>query len=318
MSEAETIEAEAKPADDAVKVDDATKVEKNPVEAVEAKSDTPDAPVDKEDWRDRLVSEVDESQRKKYRKNLDKFASEAAYGKSYLEMLKKFEGRVEVPGEDADDEALDEFWRAVGAEKDPAKYTFERPELLAAFIEDGDISEEVIAESEKEIAEFAAASRIPVKTAQAMYAKYLEVNIARRNAMNERANEVRDETQAALKEEYGKDFEANLGLAKDLLKSYAGDDSDIMAKRLEDGTMIGDIPEIVRCVVDAARNSVGEQRLAEASMDDGARSSVQEQIDAIYNEHGGKPSINSDRIQTKLRGLFEKLHGTAPADGRPH
>lgn len=311
-----------KPADDAAKADKAAKEQPETKDAtvVEDRGGKPeakdDATSEAQDWRDKLVAEVDESQRKKYRKSLEKFASEAAYGKSYLEMLKRYESRVEIPGEDADDETREAFAKAMGASKDPKDYKFERPDALTDLIEAGELKEDAVAESEAEMAEFAAAEGIPKAQAQAMYGKYLEVQMARRVALDEKALEERDTTQDALKEEYGKDYEANMSLASEFLKQYTGEGKELMQLRLDDGRLIGDVLPLVRMAVDAARNGMGEQGLAEATMDDGARTTIQDKIDEIFAEHDGKPSMNSDRIQTKLRGLYQKLYGTAPADGR--
>lgn len=278
-------------------------------------SDPPkDAP--EGDWRDQMALGVPDDVRKKFRTSLDRAGSPADVARELHQLRKAVNDKVQPPADDAPDEEKDEFAKAMGWPGDAESYEYEPPEHL----ENISVPAEDLEGTQKEFFEFANEVRMPKAVAKATMDKFyrtLEETEARKA---EFAEESGREVVEALKAEYGGDADANIQLGKSFLLDFTDSPEEaeaITSLRLEDGRMLGDVKPIIKALVHAGRQLKGEGELRGASMSDDQKSDLQGQIDEITTKAHADGTYTSPAVQNKLRPLYEKLHGTEPADGRP-
>jgi hypothetical protein len=151
---------------------------------------------------------------------------------------------------------------------------------------------------------------VPASAAEAMVAAFREDIEAATAESARQVKAAREKTVADMRKEYGGDYEGHMKAAGNALRRFGGEE---LADYLDE-TGLGNDPRLMKAFVKIGMQ-LGEDGMI--GLADGAESkSIQEKIDAIYNEHGGKDTLYTDAVQGQLRDLHIKLHGLAPADGR--
>lgn len=266
-------------------------------------------------WRDRMAADVPEENRRKFRKSLDNYASEADVGRDLLNMRKGLDGKADLPTDEATDEELDSFWERMGwpeHEKDKKfseTYKYTAPEWL-----DDAPGADVIKEAQEAFFSHQHEQRIPSNIANGnldFFYKIVEEDGARRD---EFAAESEKKMMADLKDEYGPERDVNLEQSNIYLNNF-GDADELWNLRLEDGRKVGQVTELRKALISAARKS-GEPGLQGDFMSPEAKESIKEQINTIKAKAEKDGNYWTDPVQNKLRKLYEELHGTEPADGR--
>lgn len=266
---------------------------------------------DTSDWRDQMAASVPDDVRKKFRKQLDGFDSPASAGQRLHEMQKAFDKRVAIPGDDATEEDKQAFAEKMGWIPDADAYSkgYERPEFA-----DETFGKDVLDAQEGEFFKIMHEAKMPKAQATAAIDAYYTMQEAQQEALEKHGAEVAKVSQAALKEEYGAEYDENMTLAKRFLDDMGA--GDLLERQLTDGALVGDLVPIVKSLVAASRSAFSEDRLIGDAMSEDRRNDIQGQIDTLISDNYGKDSYNSKAVQGKLTELYQKLHGTAPADGR--
>jgi hypothetical protein len=240
------------------------------------------------DWRSGLPDDL--------RRSAEKFASPADVVRSYAALERRLGRSVTIPGDDAPPAEIDAFYARLGRPPTPDGYG------IAAPSDDG--------AAQARLAGFlaavhaAGASRATVQAAVDWYRQAsaeVEAEVAQRRAATHA------EADAALRREWGVDYERRLGLAQRALRHFGGADLAAMLDR----TGLGNDPAWIRAFA-----RIGEA-LAEDSLVSGdpagGAAGAQSRIDAIMATHFGKPSYSSAAVQDELRALYQTLYGNGPA-----
>jgi hypothetical protein len=254
-----------------------------------------------------MLDGVDAKERKKFSKQLDAFESPAQFATRYRELQKRFDGAVNIPGDDADNAVKAEFAEKIGWVSDAAEYKkgFERPEFATELMGEG------AAEIESEFFDAMHAAHMPKSMAQAAAGQYYAMLEAAETAKEQRGVEMSKATEAALREEYGESYGENLTYATRYAESVGV--ADLADIQLADGGSIGDLPVIMKALVAAGRATLAEDGVSNTMMSDDKRQTLEDEWNAIH----ANPKFNSDKaLQRREKELSAKLHGTTPADGR--
>lgn len=263
---------------------------------------------DTNDWRSAIS---DEGQRKL----AERFNSPADLVKSYAEMNKEFNNRVKRPGEDATPEDMAKFYKAMGLPENTEAYKFERPEGMA---EDTFNSEATQAEL-GQLAELVHNNiSNPVKLAQEL------INLgAQSTAQRQEAQKAADERfiadgEAALRTEWGSDYDANKAFAE---QAAASDPvlAEIKNYELNNGMLMGQVPGFLKFMAQYGRMT------SEGGLQAGLKGSergtdLQKTYDDMtadfFAAMDAGDVAKAKRINTDRERISEQLHGTAPVVGR--
>lgn len=265
-----------------------------------------------EDWRARIAAGVPEDQREKFLESLKKQDSEAAFGAELHSLRKGINAKISIPDDKATDEQKAEFAEKLGWPKD-GKYEYKPPE----HAEEWAPAEELTA-TQEDFFKFANEVKMPKGMAHATMDKFFQVLEASTAELKANAEKANKETDAALTKEYGADKDANLAFAKTYLLDFADPEvaEDLMSLELRDGRRIGDLLPVVRAFVHAGRALKSEGDLRGSHLPENAKADLKTQIEEIELKASNEGTLYTEAVQAKLRPLYVKLHGTAPADGR--
>lgn len=239
------------------------------------------------DWRANLSDDL--------RRTAEKFASPADVVRSYTALERRLGRSVTVPGDDASPEEIEAFYTRLGRPRTPDGYGVAAPA--------DDASTQARLTSFLAAAHAAGAPRATVQAAVDWY-RNASAEVATETAQRQAA--ARAEADAALRREWGADYERRLGLAQRALRHFGGAD---LAATL-DRSGLGNDPAWARAFA-----RIGES-LAEDSLVSGDSSGdaggAQMRIDAIMSTHFGKPSYSGTAVQRELRALYQTLYGNGP------
>ncbi len=135
--------------------------------------------------------------------------------------------------------------------------------------------------------------------------------VARGKALQEVADaEFLQESEAALRADWGLGYERNMALAERAVSALFGADSDVANMELKNGTLLGSLPSFARGMAQVGR-LMGEDPLI--GIESGGGHGLQDQIDAITETGMRDGDYYTEAVQQKLRPLYEKLHGKTPS-----
>lgn len=111
-----------------------------------------------------------------------------------------------------------------------------------------------------------------------------------------------EETQTALREEWGSEFRANSKLAKSVMEAIA---PELINARLPDGRLVGNVPEIVKALAERGRDYFGDASFAGAE----ASKTTQNRLDELRKIMADEPDRwhSMKKEGFALRAEFEKL-----------
>ena len=188
-----------------------------------------------EDWRNRFADNEEIAQSKVLDnvKNFDDLVGQFVNGQKVIGQ--KTEGMVKIPGEDASEEDVKAFREAMGVPEKPNDYEIGRPE---------DIPEDRYdVEMEKKFRGIFHELNLPKQTAETLHGRYNELQKARMEAMEQAEQKQIEDTEKALKKEWGGDHAANMETAK---RAYAK----LGLEELAQITGMGDDARFLKAVFD--------------------------------------------------------------------
>lgn len=165
----------------------------------------PVTPVVTPSWRDTLPDDL------KADKSLADFKDVGALAKSFVETKKLVGGKSAVPDDKATPEAIAAFRKATGVPDAPEGYQVKRPSV-ALDIGWNDVSEKTFLASMHKLG-------APPAVVQAAIDFYGQMEAAKLEGMKTEANTI----GAQLRNEWGSDYDAQLGRANRAIQSYGGD-----------------------------------------------------------------------------------------------
>ena len=152
---------------------------------------------------------------------LKDFKDVAGLAKSFKDYQRMANERVAVPGDDAPQEDVDRFLKRIGRPDKPDDY--------AVTVPDG---HQITDEQVKRFRETAHGAGLTKRQAQALLRRQLENITADRQAGEQKHREVADRTTAALKQEWGEQYEKRQGAAAAALEKLVPTEALEEARRL--------------------------------------------------------------------------------------
>lgn len=141
--------------------------------------------------------------------------------------LEKFAGGskklVELPGEDANEESLNSFYSKLGRPESPDKYEFNTPDDA-----DADLDQWFRSTAHKH--------GLSAKQAAALYDDWNAMSAERMSGFNEQQQMADKEAIAALRKEWGTQFDANIDAGRNVVKALGLPEDDLKTINAEVGT----------------------------------------------------------------------------------
>jgi len=233
--------------------------------------------------------------------NIEKFTEIDALAKSYINATKMIgQDKVVIPTNNSTEEHWDEVYAKLGRPESADKYTL-------------DAKSEVVNFDEAAIKSFAEQSHklgLNNKQAQGILEFY-------KNNMEGTAQQSKIDTETAqaqaeqqLRQEWGRDFEGKVKQAGALAK--ANINPEVLDMTLQNGTRLGDHPEIIKGFAKIAGMMQEDKIVATESENAQSVSNIEEEISSIINDRQGpywnKGHPDHDKIVQQVYTLREMLN----------
>ncbi len=249
-------------------------------------------------WRDSIEDED-------LKKTADRFDSPAALVKALTDTRKEISTRLKVPGEDASDEDVSKFRKALGVPESVDGYEFKPPEDYEWTDQDQALYDMA--------APIAHEFSVPQKAFEGFVGKWLDMVSQAKLELKKSLDQGLEDGTAALKKEWGSDYEGNLNLGARAAKAIGGEEFQafLAETKIEGAGLICDHPAVNKFLATVGRRAdEGDVFLGPAPDE---QSSIQSRIDAILKEHPvATESYKSAVVQNELQPLYKKLYGDEP------
>lgn len=254
------------------------------------------------DWRDGLTGEELETAKR--------LASPHDAVKSVIEGRKLIGSMIRIPGKDAKPEDIAKFKKALGAPEKAEDYKFPAPEGR----EETD-SEKALA---SKIGEVLHKHNVPLTAAGELHGVVKEAAQAI-EAENERlAVEGRATSEAALRKEWGADFEGNVQLSARAAHAFGGDGfKQFLNSTMVNGVKLGDHPEFMRVFGKVGRRMGEGDFIGAVGADQvkGLDSEIAAKTAEMHTAHQKGDRAATQALNKELLELQAKRHGSAPIVG---
>ena len=252
-----------------------------------------------DDWREQMAGEDD-----KALNQLKRFKSPQTLLKSYQEAQKRISEGVKPLAVNADStpEELAAYRKQMGIPEEASGYGLKFQN--DAFNESG-------SEALNGWQEFAHAHNMTPEVAQQALEWYEDIQTAQEQQRSENAWNARVETEVALKQELGGEFESTKAAIGAFLegKLSAEGKMALLGQTFENGTILGDNIHFVRLMADVARDHVGPDAIFSGDVE-ALSQDVQAEIDEGLKLQIGtreeKAKYRSKEHQEHMAKLFEK------------
>ena len=208
--------------------------------------------------------------------SIEKFTEIDALAKSYINATKMIgQDKIVIPTKNSGQEAWDEAYAKLGRPESADKYAL-------------NIESEAVAMDEGAIKSFAEQShKLGLNNTQAQgilefYKNNMESNMQRATVDTETAQA---QAETELRAEWGKEFDSNVSKASALAK--ANMNPEILDLQMQDGTRIGDHPEIIKGFAKIAGMLSEDKLVSTESESVNSMKDIQSEISAITNDTTG-------------------------------
>lgn len=163
--------------------------------------------------------------------------------KSYVNAQRMIgKDKVALPGENATEEELNEFYSKLGRPESPDKYGFKPPEELP---EGYSVQEELV----KEFSEQAHKHGLTTAQAKHLFDWFVGKQASEYQAFNEHLSTSQQEAVDSLKQEWGRAFDERVGLAKQAVAKFGGDE----LKTYLDESGLGNHPSLIKAFAEVGK-----------------------------------------------------------------
>lgn len=177
--------------------------------------------------------------------------------KMAYDLRRKLSRAVVPPGKNAGADEVREFHRRLGVPDTAEGYEYERPDLPEHLRPD-----EAGAAREKDFLEHARGLGITREQARGILDWHYRSMVELDTGLAKRLGEGRAQSEAALRREWGADYEANLAAAHRAAMEFGGEEMlDFLGNISADGVRLADHPRLVRAFAEAGRR-LGEDSIA--------------------------------------------------------
>jgi len=260
----------------------------------DVKPDWPD------DWRDKFASKAKAEDREKLSRRLARFASPDNVLASYLDLERKMSQGSLKPtlADGATDEEVASFRKAWGIPEKPEEYGIAFPEGI-----------DVTDADKADLSEFAAAAHkmhVPTAQAKGLADWYFALRAKAEQQLYDAAHELTINNRAAIKAEFGKEYDRNVRIAKADLTAVLGAPERaeaLVGLTLSDGTKLGDHPEFIRYAVAQALKGADETTLVTSDLDASGKSVDDAYRAALDLKFTDPKTYHSESHQKKLATL---------------
>ena len=208
--------------------------------------------------------------------NIEKFTEIDALAKSYINATRMIgQDKVAVPNKNSTEDQWNEVYSKLGRPESADKYAL-------------NIESETVAMDEGAIKSFAEQShKLGLNNTQAQgilefYKNNMESNMQRATVDTETAQA---QAETELRAEWGKEFDSNVSKASALAK--ANMNPEILDLQMQDGTRIGDHPEIIKGFAKIASMLSEDKLVSTESESVNSMKDLQSEISAITNDTTG-------------------------------
>lgn len=244
------------------------------------------------DWR-ASISDPD------LRRQAEKFTSPAAVLKSYSALQQKLGRAVVPPGEGASQEDIEAYHRRLGVPDDPTDYGLARPEDWPQELpfDDGLLGQAADLFQD-----------IGLNRAQAKQLAdwYNEASLSAARQLADQEKRAIDTAAAALRRDWGRNFESQMELADRAFRRFFGKDTDVARQvTLSDGSKLGNNPLVIRAFAEIGRQ-IGESGAPFGDSPGAAGRAPEEEMDALM---GSADYWTNQAKQRRVREIGEQLFG---------
>ena len=208
--------------------------------------------------------------------NIEKFTEIDALAKSYINATRMIgQDKVAVPNKNSTEDQWNEVYSKLGRPETADKYAF-------------DVESETLPFDEGAVKSFAEQShKLGLNNTQAQgildfYKNNMESNMQRATVDTETAQA---QAETELRAEWGKEFDSNVSKASALAK--ANMNPEILDLQMQDGTRIGDHPEIIKGFAKIAGMLSEDKLVSTESESVNSMKDLQSEISAITNDTTG-------------------------------
>lgn len=236
-----------------------------------------------------------------------RLATPADAVKVALDLRKANSSMIRVPGKDAPAEDVAKFRKAIGVPEKAEDYKFEL----------GREPTEQDKAIQGNLAKIALENGIPATAMTALSKAVTELATAAKAEENRVAVEARAANEAALRKEWGADYEANKTLATRAVQAFGEVKShpeviEFFDKTIVNGQKLGDHPVMVRMLGNIGRR-MGEGEFIGAVGAD-QRGSLQTELSELMRANPpGTEAYKAPAVQARIKQINEALYGNEPA-----
>lgn len=253
-------------------------------------------------WRDSLSEDL------RGNPSILKFNSPDDLAKSYIEAQKAIGSkRLELPQEDWDETKYQEFFKQIGLPDDPKDYGIGKPEGLPDGLPyNEELKDNLLALAHKQ--------GILPRQLKPVWEAFEKAQIEQFQALQQQQTVTAEEGARMLREEWGKEYEANVEQAKVAIKALGGES--LAEKLVKAG--LGSDPDVVKAFAAAGKGLVEDESLGKYRADGLASTpqSAEIQINSLYADPEFMKSYNGQngpeakkQAHARMETLFKVKHG---------
>ena len=236
----------------------------------------------------------------------NRYASRADQANAHHEAVQELRTRIKVPGKDASEEDVTKYRKATGVPDEAAGYKIDKPEGMEDDEFNTDANQGIRTAFQERMHAVGAS---PQAVSEGMKL-YYELTAADAKAIAENDDKVIKESEAALRKEWGKDYDQNVKFGDAFLEKQGA--INLKQMELKDGSLLGSHPDFIKMTATSGRR-IGEGSLqvglngTEAG-EDLQRKSTQlaaDYADAVAAGNNEK----AESISIERRAVNERLYG---------
>ena len=233
--------------------------------------------------------------------NIEKFTEIDALAKSYINATKMIgQDKIVIPTKNSTQEAWDEAYAKLGRPETADKYNF-------------DVKSDVVPMDESAIKSFAEQShKLGLNNKQAegildFYKNNMEGSVQQSRIDTETAQA---QSEQQLRSEWGRDFDTKVQQAGAIAKANIS--PEVLDMQLQDGTRVGDHPEIIKGFAKIASMMSEDKMVATESENVNSVTDIESEISSITNDTDGpywnKQHPDHDKMVQQVYTLREMLY----------
>lgn len=236
-------------------------------------------------------------------KQLERYKSEEDISKGFREAYKaaKAGGKLPELTDKSTPEEVKAYREALGIPDDPVAYPVAFSEDFGASAYDTAILDDFKAAMHEK--------NVPPKVAAAALEWYQDFATVQAQELNAQLAKTAKETQAALRAEWGGDYDGNIGAAQMLMKQHLGDDgfNSLMEMRLMDGSRLQDNLPFVKMMADLGGDYFGSTAIFTGDGEANGKTLEQQKTELLQLRVSDPEKFKSDDVQSKLTRIYAQL-----------